>query len=180
MSLHQSITLKHRIVFTVIIAVLIWGNLIWNYFNDGVPSHHILDNKDLPTISNWWGGIVVPVITWFLLLRIAKRVNNDSSPSNKLSTTIYNFLAAVVFGVLISYFFSIGSEVPSYLLMLAMLLSFFIPLFKAEFLLGFIVGMTYTFGGILPVAFGIIFIILFAIAYKVIRAGVLYLVSKMR
>ena len=55
-----------RLIVTIIISILIFGLLLWNYFHGGVPGHHILDRKDLPVISNWWSGILLPVVTWIL------------------------------------------------------------------------------------------------------------------
>jgi hypothetical protein len=47
--------------------------LAWEYTHGGFQSHHILRRKDLPKLQNWWGGIMLPVLTWFLLNRIQKR-----------------------------------------------------------------------------------------------------------
>ena len=60
------------------------------------------------------------------------------------------------------------------------ILSFFVPLFRPEYLLGFILGMSYTFGAILPIGIGIILTIIFIMSYKFIRYGILYIVSKFR
>jgi hypothetical protein len=178
MDLNEKLSLKNRILFTGIVTLFVWGNLLWEYFHSGVPTHHLLQREDLPGLSNWWGGIAVPLMTWFLLIRIVKRVSNNTSLTSKLNHAIYGFLGALFFGIMLSFFFTIGSNIPEYMMIGVILLSFFIPLYKAEFLLGFIIGMIYTFGGILPIAVGIILTIIFTIAYKLIRFGVLYLVSK--
>jgi len=179
MDLNEKLSLKNRLSFTGIVTLLVWVNLIWDYLHKGVPSHHILHREDLPDISNWWGGIAVPLITWFLLIRIAKRANNNqTSGTNKLNNAIYGFLGALLFGIILSFLFTIGSNIPGYMMIGVILVSLFIPLYKAEFLLGFVIGMTYTFGGVLPVVIGIILTILFAIAYEFVRTGMLYLVSK--
>lgn len=175
---NEKLSLKMQIIFVGIVAVLVWAHLLWDHFHGGVPSHHILQRADLPSISNWWGGIVVPLVSWFLLLRIRKRVNNETLKTNRLNNAVFAFLGALLFGILLSFFFTIGSNIPGYMMMGAVLISFFMPLYKAEFLLGFIIGMTYTFGGILPTGVGIIFTIIFAITYKFVRTGTLYLLSK--
>ena len=46
---------KKRIYCTILVTVFIWTLLLWDYFHGGVPSHHLLQNKDLPAFSNWWG-----------------------------------------------------------------------------------------------------------------------------
>ena len=179
MDLNEKLSLKNRLLFTGIVTLLVWVNLIWDYLHEGVPTHHVLHREDLPGISNWWGGIAVPLFTWFLLNRIAKRVNNNkTADTNKLNNPISGFWGALLFGIILSFFFTIGSNIPGYMMIGVMLISFFIPLYKAEFLLGFIIGMTYTFGGILPIGIGILLMIIFTITYKFVRTGMLYLVSK--
>ena len=177
---NEKLTLKNRILFIGIVAILVWLHLLWDYLHDGVPSHHILHRADLPSISNWWGGIAVPLVSWFLLYQIAKRINNKTSGTDKLNKTVYAFLGALLFGIILSFFFIIDSNIQLYMMIGAILISFFIPLYRAEFLLGFIIGMTYTFGGIIPIVSGIILTIIFTIAYKFVRGGMLYLLSKIR
>lgn len=180
--MNRKLTFKTRIIFTGIVTILIWAHLAWDYFHEGVPTHHILHRQDLPGISNWWGGIALPLLTWFLLYLIQNKMNENDKSNTKSNPTpfVYRFLGAFLFGILMSILFTIGSEMPRYMMIGIILLSFFTPLFRPEYLLGFILGMTYTFGAILPIGFGIILTVLFIIAYKFIRFGVLYLVSKFR
>ena len=79
-----------------------------------------------------------------------------------------------------SFFFTIGSEIPGYMMIAIIPLSFFVPLYRPEYLLGFVLGMTYTFGAILPMGFGIILTVICIISYKFIRYGILYMASKFR
>ena len=180
--MNQKLTLKTRVIFTVIVTILIWVNLVWDYFHGGVPTHHILQREDLPGMSNWWGGIVLPLITWFLLYLIQKRMNEDekSNINSNSNHILYSFLGAFLFGILLSIFFTIGSDIPGYMMIGIMPLSFFIPLYRPEYLLGFVLGMTYTFGPILPIIVAIILTVIFIISYKLIRYGILYIVSKFR
>lgn len=178
--MNSTLTLKNRILFTAIVTLLIWMHLAWDYFHDGVPTHYLLHRQDLPGISNWWGGIAIPLLTWFLLYRIKKRhyhkdANGDPKSINKV---LYGFIGALLFGILVSFFFTIGSEVPGYMMIGLFILSFFIPLYRAEHILGFVLGMAYTFGGILPIIFGGIFSLIFSIDYLIIRSFILYLISK--
>ena len=173
----DKLTLKFRIIFTGVITILVWISLAWDYFNEGVPTHHILQSKDLPGFSNWWGGIAIPLITWFLLYRIARRTNNNQTNANDLAKLKYGFLGALSFGIILSILFTLGSDLPGYMMIGAILISFFVPLYKAEYLLGYIIGMTYTFGGILPIIIALILYIIFIVTYKLIRSAVIFLVS---
>ena len=51
---------KKSLYITGIVTAGIWSLLLWDHFNGGVPSHHIMHQKDLPAISNWWGGLLLP------------------------------------------------------------------------------------------------------------------------
>lgn len=179
----EKLTLNKRLIFTGIVTVFFWTQLIWDYFHEGVPTHHILHQKDLPGISNWWGGVVLPLLTWILLYYISKRENKNDKSTHKdnLTSILYRFLGAFFFGVLISIFFTLGiDDLPFYMMLGIMLVSFFTPLYLSEYLLGFVLGMTYTFGAILPIGVGALLSIIFIVAYKLVRFGVLYVISKIR
>ena len=95
--MNQKLTLNTRIIFTGIVTILIWGHLAWDYFHEGVPTHRILHRQDLPGISNWWGGIVLPLITWLLLYLIQKRmnVNNKSNINSNSIQSVYLFSSLI-------------------------------------------------------------------------------------
>ena len=176
------LTLTNRIIFTGIVSILSWSQIAWDYFHGGVPSHHILHRPDLPGISNWWGAIVIPLVTWFLLNRIKARIGPNEQQETKivLRNAIYGFASAILFGVLFSVAFSLGSNFTSYMLYGLFILSFFLPIYRAEYLLGFVLAMAYTFGGILPIGIGIILTFIFLFTYKVIRTFIIYLFSKVK
>ena len=104
------LTLINRILFTAIVTLLSWVHLAWDYFHGGIPTHYLLHRKDLPGISNWWGGIVIPLLTWFLLYRIKRRVYDKdiNEASNTPNHVIYGFFGALLFGILLSFFFATG------------------------------------------------------------------------
>ncbi len=177
-------SLKNRYYITASITIAIWGLLVFTYFHGGVPKHHLLNRSDLPAVSNWWGGIVLPVLSWFLLYRIQKRLlysNLENKVLVKLTgNTIYRFLAALLFGVLLSVFFSFGYEaVPGYMLMGTFIVALFIPIYRSECLLGFVIGMSFTFGAVLPTLVGCILILLYTILYLLLRPFILYIAGKL-
>jgi hypothetical protein len=176
-------SLKNRYYITVIITTAIWGLLIFTHFHGGVPKHHLLNRSDLPAVSNWWGGILLPVLSWFLLYRIQKRLLRSDIENNVsiilTRNTIYRFLAALLFGILLSVFFSFGDEdIPGYMLMGTFVLALFFPIYRSECLLGFVIGMSFTFGAVLPTLIGSILILIYGIIYLLIRFFILYLAGK--
>jgi len=178
-------SLSFRIYFTVLVSIAIWILLTWNYFHGGVPAHHLLDRKDLPTITNWWGGILLPLLSWILLYRIHMRLL--TTPEKKLSKflsmkpVIYGFTLALLSGILLSVFFSYGfTKIPPYMMLGIFLLAFFVPVYRAECLLGFVLGMTFTFGAILPTAAGLILVFICAVIYHYFRFGITMILHKFK
>ena len=170
---------KIRLYLIIIITAAIWLLLIWDHFHGGVPSHHLLQQKDLPKFSNWLGGILIPALTWFLLYRIQRRISNKSTVFNFSVNIIYAFIGALSFGILLSVFFTLNyTEIPFYLIVTLLLLAFFLPIYRAECFLGFVIGMTFTFGGVLPILIISILSLIGALLYLIIRPGILFLISR--
>ena len=174
---------RTRLYFTGIVTIAIWSLLTWNHYHGGVPSHHILADENLPEISNWWGGVLLPLLTWFLLYRIEKRIidkNESVSQAPKLSIyVIYGFTVALLFGIVLSAFFTFGNtEMPGYMLLGLLLLALFLPIYRAECLLGFVIGMTFTFGAVLPTGVGSILVLTGVLLYLYVRRAILFVTTK--
>lgn len=57
-------------------------------------------------------------------------------------------------------------------------LALFIQIYRTEYLLGFVLGMTYTFGVLLPTAFGLLLLLIFAGLYNVVRQLIIRISSR--
>ncbi len=181
----EKLFFKIRLYVTALVIVAAWVVLAWSHYHGGVPSHHLLADKDLPAISNWWGGLLLPVLTWFLLFRIQRRIAHDNAKktvtSKYLNNILYRAGGSILFGVLLSVFFTFGySDLSGYLVLTLIPLALFYPIYRAECLLGFVVGMTYTFGAVLPTVIGSLFLLLAALVYLVFRPGILFIASKFK
>jgi hypothetical protein len=173
---------KTSLYFTGIVTIAIWSLLAWNHYHDGVPSHHIFHREDLPAISNWWGGLLLPLLTWFLLYRIQNRLTPDNVEKSKVSklpgNILYGFAGALFFGILLSVFFTFGySNFSGYIVSGLFLLALFFPIYRAECMLGFVIGMTFTFGAVLPTSVGSILALVGAGLYLYVRPVILYITS---
>ncbi len=174
---------KGSLYFTGIVTVGIWSLLVWNHYHGGVPSHHILQRGDLPAISNWWGGILLPLLTLFIAYRIEKRLirNSNDDESNRLVFPIkhvYRFLFALSFGILLSLFITLDySDLSGYMMYGLLLLALFYPIYRAECYLGFVIGMTYTIGAVLPTGVGIVLALIGAVLYLYVRTGIIFIVK---
>lgn len=155
MSVQKSLRLRVYLTGMVMLAEL--AHLAWEFFNGGVRSHHLLARADLPEVSNWWGLVLLPALTWFLVGRIRRRIAALPGNKNPRTTThiVAAFCAALMFGVLLSIAFTTGqATLSSYLFFGVLLAATFLPVYRAECLLGFVLGMTFTFGAVLPVLIG--------------------------
>jgi hypothetical protein len=179
----EKIFFKLRIYFTSIVTFAIWTLLAWSHYHGGVQSHHLLANKDLPAISNWWGGLILPILTWFLLYRIQKRIASQRmenfTTSKYPKRILYGFVGSLLFGIQLSVFFTFGyTDMAGFMVLGLLPISLFFPIYRAECLLGFVIGMTYTFGTVLPTCIGSIFALVGTILYLLVRPGILYIKSK--
>ena len=152
-------TSRTRLTLTALILLAEFAILAGEHFHGGVSSHHILNRADLPAISNWWGALLLPVLAWFLIGRIQRRVNVHSSetgaPSRLPSSIVAGFAGALLFSALLAASFTSGHEsISSFMFQGMFVLAVLLPVYRAECLLGFVLGMTFTFGAILPTAIG--------------------------
>jgi hypothetical protein len=182
--MNEKIFFKIRLYFTGIVSIAIWSLLTWDYYHGGVPSHHILHREDLPSFSNWWAGLLLPLLTWFLLYRVQKRIGSNKEKNSQLLNIpiniIYGFISALLFGIVLSIFFSLGSEeVPFYMMMGLFAAALFFPIYRSECFLGLVIGMTFTFGGVLPIGIVSILALIGAVLYRIIRPAILFVSTKL-
>ena len=173
--------IKIRFLFTGLITIGIWSLLIWDYYHGGVPSHHIMQQEHLPAISNWWGVLLLPFLTLFLTYRVQKRLaieKNSNTIQLKFSVSyIYSFLSAIIFGIILSVFITLGySNLAGYTVYALLPLALFFPIYRAEYFLGFVIGMTYTVGAVLPTIVGTVFSIVGILLYRYVRPGIIFII----
>ena len=158
-----------KILITAVITVLIIATVCWDYFHGGVPSHHLLQRKDMPAISNWWGIILLPTISWILLTRAEKRLQPKYGKQWLIKSLPLFFLGVIIaLGIAIAFnakYIALLSNIPYFFI----LISFFIPIFYAEFMLGFIITMTYTFGVFIPTVFILVFGLVGFLIFRFVR-----------
>lgn len=168
----MKLSLQRRLVLTIIVTLSVWGHIAWDYFHGGIPTHYVLHDPNMPGIPNWLGGMVLPFFTWFLFYRIHQRIDGKVVPvaSEGLRIVVLRFILAMLVALSISVFFTFEVGIIDYIILALFGLAFIFPLFKSEYLLGWVLGSTFTFGAIIPIAFGsmlaLIFFILFQLRKK--------------
>lgn len=162
---------KTKLSITALGFLCALGLIIWEYFNGGVVSHYFLQDNTMPELSNWWSLLSIPMATWLALTIAEKR-----QPEAKLNIMLLT--VGLLFGVILTALFYFAPQFIVFILLGSFALALFLPLYLPEFYIGFIVSMLLGFGGVIPVVFGLLFITIYAIEYKLIRRSALYLLKK--
>ena len=161
-----SIFSKYCLYFIVTISFAIWLLLAWGYFHGGIPAHHLFANPELPSVSNAWGALLIPLLTAYLSFRIQKRViTNNTIDEKELKKALLGFTVSVLYAISIALAFSFGQDkISDYLFRGLLVLALIFPLYKAHYYLGFVLGLTYFFGAVLPTLIGGVIVSISAIA----------------
>jgi hypothetical protein len=146
----SSRTYQFRANFTSIVTLAALAHLAWEYFNDGIRSHHFLGDPQFPAMHNAWGVLILPLLAWIASGALEKR-----GPSRPV---VIGFMGALTFGAALAFSFFMGwMTAATALFFSAFLLSLLFPVYRGECILGFVLGMTITFGPFIPTAFAIAF-----------------------
>jgi hypothetical protein len=159
--------IKNR-AFAAIGTFIITGIfLLIEHFNGGVVAHHLLAREDLPEISNYWGLLTVPLLTWITVSMFSRREHRDSITS---SVALIRFLSALAYGILLTLLWELGAQdLLQYFILFPLLVAIFKPVHFSECLLGFVIGMMYAFGGVLPIIIGLVLMAISFVINKFIR-----------
>lgn len=166
--------INNKIQATIGVFVLTTIFILWEYFNGGVVSHNLLAREDLPAISNWWGLLTVPLLFWIAISIIHRRrgdeIKSESKSEEYETEVLKRFLAALAFGILISLLWEFNFEsFLQYFILFPIVIAFFKPVHLPEYLMGFVLGMLFTFGGVLPILIGVILLVICFLINKLMR-----------
>jgi len=143
-----------RILLTLLAFGAEAGILVWEYLNGGVRSHHLLANPDLPAVSNWWGLLLIPLLTWWTMTQLRRRIERSAQPSAQGFAALAAFVCALAYGVALSLLISHGSMLVDYAFFGLLALALVLRLWHGEYVLGFVFGMGFVIGPVLPALFG--------------------------
>lgn len=165
-----------RLCLTGVVALAELAHLTWQHLNGGVVSHHLLRRSDLPAISNWWSLPLLPALTWFLGGRIQRHLalrSAETTAGSALPVRIGGgFGGSLLFGILLSVCFTNQLEsTTAYLFQAMLVLAVLLPVYRAESVLGFVLGMSFTFGAVLPAFVSGIISAASALIHLAIRPG---------
>lgn len=157
-----------------------WGLLAYQYTHGGVTGHSFLARADMPTISNWWGALTVPLVAYVTTGRVQRRLQAFGTQAAQADTALRvaaaGMVGAALYGAAMAMGFSTGhEEVSSFLFTALPLVALLLPVFRAEYLLGFIAALSMVFGGVLPLIIASGVASLSLLLHATIRRGVRWL-----
>ena len=164
------------VYFALALLVIEAALLAHEHFTGGVRSHHLLDRPDLPAISNWFGLIVMPILGWLLGRRFYRSTSQSIQFGSSVSIWVC-LVCALVYGAAMATTFALGaSGMTSALFFGLFLLAAIFPIYRIEYITGFVVGMAFVFGAVLPCLVAIVL----AVVSFVVRFGIKSLMSAIR
>lgn len=170
-----------RLPFIVVgFAILFAGGyLAWQATHGGVVSHHLLDQRSLPAISNWWGLLTVPLIGALASWSVQRRAIGNPA---ELPMAAVAAGAAALVGVALSVAFFIDGtgNAPLYIILAALVAGLIVPAYRAEYVLGFFVGASYAFGLVLPIIPAVIVVAVSAASHFLVRPALAWVVRRIR
>ena len=160
--------LRNKVATAAGFGLVILALILREYFSGGVITHHLLAQEDLPGISNWWGLFSVTLLALVTLWLVDRRLQQH--PETKAGGVFRAFFGALLFGIAMGLLWEFSLvELLSKAIWLPLLIALFLPVYRPEYLLGFVVGMAYTFGGILPIGIGLVLVIGAFLIYHLTR-----------
>ncbi|MES3033810.1 MAG: hypothetical protein V4813_07415 [Gemmatimonadota bacterium] len=139
----------------------------------------------MPRISNWWGAVVLPVLTYTLggrVLQRLERASRDGADIRQASRgAVSAFTAALLYGAAIALSVAIKrSEMSWFLFRSLPLVALLWPVYRAEYMLGFVLALTYLFGAVLPTVIASVVAVISWVLHRTVRRGVAIVIDRLR
>jgi len=126
-------------------------HLGWEALHGGIASHHLLQSADMPGLSNAWGLLILPALAAW----VAGRLPALPADRRDWLPVAIGFALPLLLGVALSLAFGLQLQVLTEAIFFGlMLLALLLPAHRPESLLGFVLGMSWTFGAVIPLFVG--------------------------
>ena len=167
---------QSRLLLTAVVSFYTGVYLLWQHSTTGVPAHHLLHDPQLPAISNWWGLLILPLVTWCLTTLINKRYGLYYPKKVWLQLG-----AASLYALTMTLLFYAGymSLVSLLAVPFILFVSLFFPVYQAPFLLAYVVVSSAGFGAFIPTLGGFIVAAMAYVTHHFIRPIPIWLFTKL-
>lgn len=165
---------KPPLLMPLVALALAGAHVGYEFFHGGVKTHHFLARGDLPGFSNWLGLVILPLLGLAFGLRVGRAEGGDRGSRSPGMWPVLRagprpwvgLVAALAHGAALAASFHWGQESLSLALFAGLFLAAaMLPVYRAEYLLGFVLGMMVIFGSVIP----LVFALFFAMASYVVR-----------
>jgi hypothetical protein len=135
----------------IVALLLAVAHLAFEHFTGGVQSHHLLNNAELPAISNWFELLTLPIIGAMLAWYCQRQPAHQPRVARVPVTMLIGLIGGAVYGAILAISFSTGMMMLTQTVFFGLLLcAVLLPIYQLQYICGFVLAMTFTFGGILP------------------------------
>lgn len=132
------------------------AHLAFEHFNGGVKTHHFLARGDLPGLSNWLALAILPLVGLALAMRV-KSMQGAQSRGVLPPPMVAPVAGAMAYGAVLAASFHFGAQQVSVAAFMGLFVcALVLPVYRAEYIFGFILGMTFTFGSAIPLVVALV------------------------
>lgn len=127
-------------------------HLSWEALHGGIVTHHLLQRPDLPGLSNAWGLLLLPALAAWA----AGRLPRAGATRREWGPVVIGFALPLLLGASLALSFALHLQELTAIIFMGLLplLALLLPAHRAESLFGFVLGMSWTFGAVLPTVIG--------------------------
>ena len=166
-----------RLQMFIAVTTYILLHLLIQHFTSGVPSHYLLQDSSMPLISNWWGALILPVLTWSMCT-LLNRKHGSVYPRH----VWIKMASAGIYALAMSALFYAGyAELLSIIVLPSILvLALFFPIYGPAYVLGYVLVSSVGFGAVIPLMASLIFAVIGFIVYRGVRPALLYVLVSVK
>jgi len=128
-------------------------HLGWEALHGGILSHHLMQSANMPGISNAWGLLIVPALAAWA----GGRLPRPGAAARGWLPVMLGFALPLplLLGTALSLAFQLKLQALTEAIFFGLLLlALLLPTHRPESLLGFVLGMSWTFGAVIPTLIG--------------------------
>lgn len=148
----------HAVALLIPVAALVLAvaHITFEHFNGGVKTHHFLARGDFPGFSNWFGLAVLPLVAIVLAVRVRSMPRTTGLIGIPYSIVV-PLTGSLLYGAMFAASFHLGASQVSWVALVGLFLcALAFPVYRAEYIFGFVVGMTLTFGSVIPLLLSLV------------------------
>ncbi|WP_157836347.1 hypothetical protein [Rheinheimera texasensis] len=124
-------------------VLVISSQLLWQLWQGGIDSHHLLADPTLPSISNVWGLVLLPMLGALTACRLVQAEGAALMWRCVLGALLYGLMLAALF-------LNQQESILIGAILLTFVLALWLPLYRVEYVVGYVAGLSFALGPVLP------------------------------